>query len=180
MNSVTAIRFQNLLRYVDTLEDKPICTYISICSKDVLSKESPQPPRVCPVSSSTNFYQSKTVGIPPHKPQTPPPQKAAANNFSAPWVCTSTSHTWHRWSHPPFVSVDSKAAPELLDPPEKTENLFDVWWSKTGGKQWEKITLLRVIPTMTCWVEVVRWGLSLRIWWEEWRIWKHWFQVSLA
>ena len=24
----------------------------------------------------------------------------------------------------------------------------------------EKITLLRVIPTMTCWVEVVRWGLS--------------------
>ena len=27
-----------------------------------------------------------------------------------------------------------------------------------------KITLLRVIPTMTCWVEVVRWGLSLRIW----------------
>ena len=43
-----------------------------------------------------------------------------------------------------------------------------------------KITLLRVIPTMTCWVEVVRWGLSLRIWWEEWRIWEHWFQVSLA
>ena len=43
-----------------------------------------------------------------------------------------------------------------------------------------KITLLRVIPTMTCWVEVVRWGLSLRIWWEEWRISKHWFQVSLA
>ena len=42
------------------------------------------------------------------------------------------------------------------------------------------ITLLRVIPTMTCWVEVVRWGLSLRIWWEEWRIWEHWFQVSLA
>ena len=33
---------------------------------------------------------------------------------------------------------------------------------------------------MTCWVEVVRWGLSLRIWWEEWRIWEHWFQVSLA
>ena len=30
---------------------------------------------------------------------------------------------------------------------------------------WPKkiITLLRVIPTMTCWVEVVRWGLSLRI-----------------
>ena len=26
-----------------------------------------------------------------------------------------------------------------------------------------KITLLRVIPTMTCWVEVVRRGLSLRI-----------------
>ena len=24
----------------------------------------------------------------------------------------------------------------------------------------EKITLLRVIPTMTCWVEIVRWGLS--------------------
>ena len=44
----------------------------------------------------------------------------------------------------------------------------------------KKITLLRVIPTMTCWVEVVRWGLSLRIWWEEWRIWEHWFQVSLA
>ena len=43
-----------------------------------------------------------------------------------------------------------------------------------------EITLLRVIPTMTCWVEVVRWGLSLRIWWEEWRISKHWFQVSLA
>ena len=47
------------------------------------------------------------------------------------------------------------------------------------GKKHE-ITLLRVIPTMTCWVEVVRWGLSLRIWWEEWRIWEHWFQVSLA
>ena len=44
----------------------------------------------------------------------------------------------------------------------------------------KQITLLRVIPTMTCWVEVVRWGLSLRIWWEEWRIWEHWFQVSLA
>ena len=44
----------------------------------------------------------------------------------------------------------------------------------------KKNTLLRVIPTMTCWVEVVRWGLSLRIWWEEWRIWEHWFQVSLA
>ena len=44
----------------------------------------------------------------------------------------------------------------------------------------KKITLLRVIPTMTCWVEVVRWGLSLRIWWEGWRIWKHWFHVSLA
>ena len=47
-------------------------------------------------------------------------------------------------------------------------------------KRKKKITLLRVIPTMTCWVEVVRWGLSLRIWWEEWRIWEHWFQVSLA
>ena len=46
--------------------------------------------------------------------------------------------------------------------------------------QVKRITLLRVIPTMTCWVEVVRWGLSLRIWWEEWRIWEHWFQVSLA
>ena len=31
---------------------------------------------------------------------------------------------------------------------------------------------------MTCWVEVVRWGLSLRIWWEEWRIWKYWFQAG--
>ena len=51
--------------------------------------------------------------------------------------------------------------------------------SNTSGVR-IKITLLRVIPTMTCWVEVVRWGLSLRIWWEEWRIWKHWFQVSLA
>ena len=51
------------------------------------------------------------------------------------------------------------------------------------ARKWQaivKITLLRVIPTMTCWVEVVRWGLSLRIWWEEWRIWEHWFQVSLA
>ena len=35
---------------------------------------------------------------------------------------------------------------------------------KTHNK---KNTLLRVIPTMTCWVEVVRWGLSLRIWWEK-------------
>ena len=54
--------------------------------------------------------------------------------------------------------------------------------TKTKPKQNKKtkITLLRVIPTMTCWVEVVRWGLSLRIWWEEWRIWEHWFQVSLA
>ena len=52
--------------------------------------------------------------------------------------------------------------------------------SCTSNKGRKKNTLLRVIPTMTCWVEVVRWGLSLRIWWEEWRIWKHWFQVSLA
>ena len=43
-----------------------------------------------------------------------------------------------------------------------------------------QITLLRVIPTMTCWVGVVRWGLTLRIWWEEWRIWKYWFQVFLG
>ena len=43
---------------------------------------------------------------------------------------------------------------------------------KMSRQMLKKITLLRVIPTMTCWVEVVRWGLSLRIWWEEWRIWK--------
>ena len=52
-------------------------------------------------------------------------------------------------------------------------------WSSIKNP-FDSITLLRVIPTMTCWVEVVRWGLSLRIWWEEWRIWEHWFQVSLA
>ena len=56
-----------------------------------------------------------------------------------------------------------------------------LWTEPTRiDKQKWAITLLRVIPTMTCWVEVVRWGLSLRIWWEEWRIWEHWFQVSLA
>ena len=52
--------------------------------------------------------------------------------------------------------------------------------SRSNSQKDQQITLLRVIPTMTCWVEVVRWGLSLRIWWEEWRIWEHWFQVSLA
>ena len=52
--------------------------------------------------------------------------------------------------------------------------------SRIFKKPYHPITLLRVIPTMRCWVEVVRWGLSLRIWWEEWRIWEHWFQVSLA
>ena len=60
---------------------------------------------------------------------------------------------------------------------EKRGEPFFVW--KSTCDYWQ-ITLLRVIPTMTCWVEVVRWGLSLRIWWEEWRIWEHWFQVSLA
>ena len=48
-------------------------------------------------------------------------------------------------------------------------------WSACAGRDWDsflyhckwtssleakKITLLRVIPTMTCWVKVVRWGLS--------------------
>ena len=32
--------------------------------------------------------------------------------------------------------------------------------STAGHNAKEKVTLLRVIPTMTCWVEVVRWGLS--------------------
>ena len=57
---------------------------------------------------------------------------------------------------------------------------FIACWVHSRSYSTKKITLLRVIPTMTCWVEVVRWGLSLRIWWEEWRIWEHWFQVSLA
>ena len=49
-------------------------------------------------------------------------------------------------------------------------NTRNMWkWVRGRSARGDKITLLRVIPTMTCWVEVVRWGLSLRIWWEEWR-----------
>ena len=38
----------------------------------------------------------------------------------------------------------------------------DTHFSHPTDLKWatKKITLLRVIPTMTCWVEVVRWGLS--------------------
>ena len=101
MNSVTAIRFQNILRYINTLEDKPICTFLSV--QRMSCQKNPLKPRVCPVSSSTNFCQSKRVdtgGIPPASPEqnTPntTPQKRHGQQQTAPWVCTSTSHTWHR------------------------------------------------------------------------------------
>ena len=76
--------------------------------------------------------------------------------------------------------------PTLRISPRGTRTNGFGWMVKRMNLGWpvkkkpSKITLLRVIPTMTCWVEVVRWGLSLRIWWEEWRIWEHCFQVSLA
>ena len=43
-----------------------------------------------------------------------------------------------------------------------TSNSWTMSWWKQRRKPrgFQKITLLRVIPTMTCWVKVVRWGLS--------------------
>lgn len=87
------ICFENLLRYIDTLEDKPRYTNLSF---QRMSIESPTTPA---------FVQSKTVGnfppLPPRAPktpQTPPPQQGQLRQLqqTAPWVCTSTSHTWHR------------------------------------------------------------------------------------
>ena len=87
----------------------------------------------------------------------------------------------HLLNHPMTFGVGVPPGSFQQSRPRMSQQITWTWMLCRGGpRKTQKITLLRVIPTMTCWVEVVRWGLSLRIWWEEWRIWEHWFQVSLA
>lgn len=80
MNSVTAIRFENLLRYIDTLEDKPICTYLSVqrmsCQRNPLKPPAFVRFQVRPICTSL-----KRLVFPNRKPQTKHPKRPPPTTF---------------------------------------------------------------------------------------------------
>ena len=132
----------------------------------------PEPPVTIWIEAATSLLKDKTaslqhqqISIGDHNMTTSQSQTEAECIIIGEFI---RKKTHFKWKNSDFFTYSCANEAAYLQMP-------GIW---LHGKK--RITLLRVIPTMTCWVEVVRWGLSLRIWWEEWRIWEHWFQVSLA